>query len=327
MSIKHTIQCKLGKHELAWKFLPDSCEQRQVCVHCQQGFETRQQPHIWGEWQTLEGTLTQQRTCDRCNTHEQRPVPVRVRKDNTGLGTIIEIPAGPFWMGSDRWESWAGATQAPNLKLESPRHSVSLPTYWIGRTQVTVFQFRSFVRASGYQWKNADKKQGEGNHPIVYVNWFDVLAYCQWLTDTWHASGMISPNEVVLPPSEAEWEKAARGIDGRIYPWGESGVFQGHYEALGPTKPVGSYSPAGDSPYGCADMAGNVHEWTRSLLREYPYKPSAARENLKSEEPRIVRGGSFRTGYYYVQTTTRCVPRSPDTVDDDLGFRVVVISN
>ena len=278
MSIKHTIQCKLGKHEWEW----ESCQTHvnsNKCVCIVDKFQKPADNRIFGvNGRVSEGTLTQQRVCGRCKTNEELPIPVQVRKDNAGFGTIIEIPAGSFWMGSDRWESWAGSLKAPNLKVESPRHSVSLPTYWIGKSPVTVAQFRSFVRASGYQWKSADKKQGDGNHPVVLVNWFDVLAYCQWLTDTWHTSGLINTDEVVQAPSEAEWEKAARGIDGRIYPWGQSGVFHGHYESLGPTKPVGMYSPEGDSPYGCVDMAGNVQEWTRSLFRDYPYKPSAGRE-------------------------------------------------
>ena len=235
MSIKHALQCQLGKHEWEWQFLPDSCKQQRVCVHCQKASESREQPHLWGEWQSLEGTLDQERTCKRCKANEKRPIPVRIRNDQRGFGTLIEIPAGPFRMGSSRW------------KQESPIHSVTLPVYWIGKTPVTVTQFRSFVQASGYRWASADKKQGEGNHPVVYVNWSDAQAYCQWLTDTWRTSAFISADEVVQLPSEAEWEKAARGIDMRYFPWGNKGIGLGHFEKLGPTKPVGSYSPEGDS--------------------------------------------------------------------------------
>jgi len=214
-------------------------------------------------------------------------------------------------MGSSRW------------KQESPIHSVTLPVYWIGKTPVTVTQFRSFVQASGYRWASADKKQGEGNHPVVYVNWSDAQAYCQWLTDTWRTSAFISADEVVQLPSEAEWEKAARGIDMRYFPWGNKGIGLGHFEKLGPTKPVGSYSPEGDSPYGCVDMAGNVKEWTRSILESYPYDPSDGRESLKSQKNRVLRGGGFRSGFDYVRTHWR-EAGDIHSAWDEIGFRVVV---
>ena len=326
MNIKHTILCKLGKHEWKWEYLQDSCKQQRVCVHCKRVSETRQQPHVWGEWETIKGTLEQARTCKRCRTQERRPIPVQIRKDQEGFGILIEIPAGPFEMGSDRykWEGHIGSQQEHNLKMESPRHEVSMPIYWIGKTPVTVAQFRSFVKTSGYQWANAAKKQGGRNHPVVYVNWYDAQAYCQWLTDTWRSRGFISAEEVVQIPSEAEWEKAARGIDGRKYPWGKKAMGYGHYSSLGPTKPVGSYSPKGDSPYGCVDMAGNVNEMTRSLVQKYPYDPSDGREDLDSTHPRVARGGNFRSDHNYVTTHTRCVQFFRNGSNDSQGFRIVV---
>jgi formylglycine-generating enzyme required for sulfatase activity len=139
-------------------------------------------------------------------------------------------------------------------------------------------------------------------------------------------------------PSEAEWEKAARGTEGRIYPWGNEWDAKRCNNAEGgkrDTTPVGSYSPSGDSPYGCADMAGNVWEWTRSLWgkeREeldfkYPYDPTDGRENLEAgdEVLRVVRGGSW--GAY--RDHASCARRErivPYARSDYTGFRIVVSS-
>ena len=137
---------------------------------------------------------------------------------------FVEIPAGPFLMGSDdERDSW--------LLKASPQHKVTLPAYYIARYPVTVAQFRTFVEASGYAWENRNRPQGAAHHPVVYVSWHDALAYCNWLTARLREwSGTPEPLATLLRtedwrvilPSEAEWEKAARGTDGRAYPWGKS---------------------------------------------------------------------------------------------------------
>jgi formylglycine-generating enzyme required for sulfatase activity len=164
----------------------------------------------------------------------------------------------------------------------------------------------------------------------VWVTWYDALAFCRWL-------GQRAGIGLTLP-SEAEWEKAARGDDGRIYPWGDEPPndarcsFGKPFRSTTSTTPVGQYSPQGDSPYGCADMASNVWEWTRSLWGTdfkkpefgYPYDPGDGRENLEAESGvlRVLRGGAFYNGAGLVCCAYRdmCDPYGRY---GDYGFRVV----
>ena len=200
--------------------------------------------------------------------------------DARDFDELIDIPAGPFLMGSDP------AKDSDARGEEQPQHEVTLPAYRIGKYPVTVGQFRSFVEESGYEPAINHCLDGIANHPVVYVTWHDARAYCAWLTKAWREAGKINATEEVRLPTEAEWEKAARGpalsgVEGalpspdrggagggvRIYPWGEdwdAAKCNTEESDLGTTSPVGMY-PAGASPYGCLDMAGNVWEWTRSL--------------------------------------------------------------
>lgn len=253
---------------------------------------------------------------------------------------LVEIPEGPFLMGTreedvpELMERFQGDRKW--FVDEIPLHQVMLPRYQIGRTPVTLAQYKIFLEASGYTWKGAGEEQGGDDHPVVYVSHFDAQAYCKWLNDLWHASGQISSGERVLLPSEAEWEKAARGSDVRIYPWGDEppdGQRCACYPNVTTTTPVGAYSPQGDSPYGCADMAGNVFEWTRSSYGmggcdfKYPYNPDDGREDPTIVETvkRVTRGGSFRNSIILLRVTERD-PRFPTLSDPYMGFRVVVSS-
>ncbi len=134
---------------------------------------------------------------------------------------FVEIPEGPFLVGSND-------ERVALLLKESPQRKVTLPAYYIGRYLVTVGQFRTFVDASGYKWGRSSSQQGAMNHPVVWVSWHDAMAYCVWLTDCLREwSGTPEPLATLLRaegwrvilPSEAEWEKVARGTDGRVYPW------------------------------------------------------------------------------------------------------------
>ncbi len=226
----------------------------------------------------------------------------------------IYIPAGWFWMGSQKHEGHSS---------ERPQHRLFLKSYWIGKYPVTNAQYKHFVDAEECKLPNLWTSDGEipagkENHPAVST-WDDAIAYCQWLT---RVTGQ--PYQL---PSEAEWEKAARGMDRRTYPWGnkfDETKCNVHKSVHRDTTPVGKYSPQGDSPYGCADMAGNVWEWTRSLYNKYPYDSEDGRENPESSGIRVLRGGSF---YGYGSLThVRCAYRDkwpPPNADWHRGFRVV----
>jgi formylglycine-generating enzyme required for sulfatase activity len=205
---------------------------------------------------------------------------------------------------------------------EQPQHTLHLPEYYIAKTPVTNAQYAAFVEATGQEppkhWKGGKPPRGKEDHPVVTVTWHDAMAYCQWL-----AKVTGKPYRL---PSETEWEKAARGTDGRMWPWGDEPPDENRCNSanyVGDTTPVGQYSPGGDSPYGCVDMAGNVWEWTRSVYKDYPYYPEDGREDPKAGGIRVLRGGTF----YDLQGVVRCASRARDYPDlwlNGLGFRLVV---
>jgi formylglycine-generating enzyme required for sulfatase activity len=256
--------------------------------------------------------------------------------DNPLLG-FVEIAAGSFLMGSLPKDQDA-------LGGEKPQHPVTLPTYYMARYPVTVAQFRTFMDASGYQPQAEASLGGLPNHPVVNVTWYDALKYCDWLTECLQGwEGTPEPLSTLLRqegwrislPSEAEWEKAARGTDGRIYPWGdEPDLNRANYVDTGinATSAVGCF-PDGASPYGVEELSGNVWEWTRSLWGtnvtqpdfKYPYDQGDGRENrdASSRTLRVLRGGAF---YYYLRFV-RCAYRggaNPFNSYGNFDFRVVV---
>jgi formylglycine-generating enzyme required for sulfatase activity len=238
---------------------------------------------------------------------------------------LILIPAGKFLMGSDPAKDYYAA------KDEQPQHTVYLSDYYLAKTPVTNTQYTAFVEATDleqpWHWESGQPPKGKEDHPVVYVSWRDAVAYCNWLAQV--------TGKAYRLPSEAEWEKAARGTDGRIYPWGnkrDPTRCNSKEGDRGEPTPVDAY-PQGASPYGLLDMAGNVLEWTRSLWGKdgdkpdfkYPYKPDDGRENLKAgnDVRRVLRGGSWFTA----QGGARCAYRYggvPGGLDDIAGFRVVV---
>lgn len=240
----------------------------------------------------------------------------------------IKIPRGKFRMGS------SSARDPNSMPDEKPEHVLNIPyTYWISKYPITVGQFTKFVIETLFNWNTTKIIIADFDHPVVSVNWTDCWAYCMWLTEKMYSSGTLRENYVVRLPTEAEWEKAARGTDGRIYPWGnEFDVVKCNTATISPSKqpvqrttPVGMYSPQGDSPYGCADMAGNVYEWTNTIYSPYPYKFDDYREQINTVVKRVARGGSWTSSTLNVRTTYRARRVADgDYRSSALGFRIVV---
>jgi formylglycine-generating enzyme required for sulfatase activity len=238
--------------------------------------------------------------------------------DPRNLEELVEIPAGPFKMGSDK------NLDKRAFEFEHPLHEVFVDSFSIGKYPVTAGQWKRFIQNASYK---ADPEAIEGldNHPVVNVSWNDAAAYCSWLTKEWRQTGKISDREIVRLPTDAEWEKSARGTDGRIWPWGnafESGMSNTFETRLLKVCAVGSF-PQDISPYGVMDLAGNVLEWCRTKYQDYPYSAVDGRETLAGEESRVVRGGCFKSS----QGFARCAYRfnfRPVNRYDLLGFRVVV---
>ena len=199
---------------------------------------------------------------------------------------MILVPGGPFLMGSDEFD------------LEGPPHTVSLPSFWIDRFPVTCEGYLAFVRGTGHpappDWPDGKPAEGRLDHPVERVSWHDAFTYAAW------AGKRL--------PTEAEWEKAARGTDGRRWPWGtefdESRcIVWDHAMALGVTTvPVTSH-PSGASPYGVEQLGGNVEEWVADQL--LPYAGSRHVSASAAGGLRVVRGGSW----FYTQEHTRCAYR------------------
>lgn len=250
---------------------------------------------------------------------------------------LVEIPAGPFLMGSRDDDPLADDD-------EKPQHTLTLETYWIGKTEVTNAQFRPFVEGGGYtnrsywtaagwEWRQEenitqpfswDKAEWNSDQqPVVGISWYEALAYTRWLS--------VQTGHEFRLPTEAEWEKAARGTDGRIYPWGYNWVAANCNcnDTIGMTVPVGQY-PDGASPYHVLDMAGNAWEYTATQWsKAYPYQVEAEWSDAYMEEDtiRVVRGG----GWSSEQKRVRVVDRN-DSIqryrhyDLDFGLRVVTDS-
>ena len=181
---------------------------------------------------------------------------------------MIYIPAGEFTVGSD----------------EKPQHKVYLDGYWIYKYEVTVAQYRKFCKATGLNMPEAPSWGWKDDRPMVNVSWYNAAAYSRWAR--------------VRLPTEAQWEKAARGTDGRKFPWGnewdKSKCANSMGQSLSSTKPVGSYA-SGASPYGVMDMAGNVWEWCADWYDAnfYAKAPTRNPKGPSTGAFRVLRGGSW----------------------------------
>ena len=253
-----------------------------------------------------------------------------MRRDKDGM-EMMYIPAGEFSMGSDGSDSNAKAN-------EKPQHTVNLDAYWMDKVEVSNAMFATFVDATGYvtgaeNWGYGYKYDQSGRWaaydglswrypinagtryqddlPVIQVNYYDAAAYCQW------AGARL--------PTEAEWEKAARGTDGRLYAWGNSlDTAKANYNNN--NGPVSVYSyPSGASPYGLLNMTGNVFEWTSDWFAAdaYANSPYANPTGPASGEWRVLRSGSWKSAPVYVRVTNRDVS-PPEYMNYILGFRCVM---
>lgn len=222
---------------------------------------------------------------------------------------MVLIPAGEFIMGTDS-----------RLPDEGPQHKVTLPAFYIDMYEVTNLQYARFnndtKRRSPAHFRNRTFPEGKADHPVTYVSWNDADAYCRW------AGKRL--------PTDEEWEKAARGTDGRWYPWGEefdskkanTPLRWQEIGSFGDTTPVGAFE-GGKSPYGVYDMSGNVWEWTASWYTAYPGNQTASESYGKRYK--TLKGGSwFDCSFYKCGISAPVFNRaffSKKVKNDSFGFR------
>ncbi|MDR3708077.1 MAG: SUMF1/EgtB/PvdO family nonheme iron enzyme [Capsulimonadaceae bacterium] len=248
-------------------------------------------------------------------------VSVTAKVNPTDGAEMVLVPAGEFAMGTDASEIPIAARR---LFSDAPKHIVNLSEYWIYKNDVTVAQYKAFCKATGHEMPPFPQYTWQGDdHPIVNVNWSDASAYAAWAG--------------VSLPTEAEWEKAARGTDGRAYPWGnewDPGLCA-HWETtfvlgdLGTNMSVGSY-PLGASPYGALDMAGNVWQWCADWYDPNYYKatPSINPTGPENGSCRVLRGGAWDDVGTYIFRAAHRNYRFPSSIDvnDTDGFRCAATS-
>jgi formylglycine-generating enzyme required for sulfatase activity len=230
---------------------------------------------------------------------------------------MVFIPGGTFLMGSN-----------DGSPTHQPEHRVYVADFYIDRWPVTNAEYKKFVDATnhaipnyevswcdtqGYNWdpKTRMYPEGKADHPVVLVTWEDAMAYAAWARKRL--------------PTESEWERAARGLDGRRYPWGNEflpGLCNCKETGLARTSPIGQFSPDGDTPEGLVDMLGNVWEWTNSLFQAYPYDPDDGRESRQARGFRVLRGASWPNDANVVHCLSRL--DGDFTFYNNVGFRCAV---
>jgi formylglycine-generating enzyme required for sulfatase activity len=201
---------------------------------------------------------------------------------------MVWIPGGPFVMGSNDVDAQGlaqlyGLTK-PWFEDEHPAHTVDLPGFYLDRNEVTNADFAAYVTATDSRvpgtWHAATYPGGTADLPVVSVNWYQARDYCAW------AHKRL--------PTEAEWEKAARGTDGRLYPWGNDFSLDKANLMSNQVQPVGLF-PQGRSPYGVNDMIGNVWEWTADWYEPYPGSTTVSKDF--GQKFKVVRGKSWTMGF------------------------------
>ena len=235
--------------------------------------------------------------------HQDRHLTTRIGKDGVPL---IRVSEGEFIMGSHTGQ-----------EDERPAHRVYLDAFYIDQYEVTVERYATFLHAQKperpFKWREATNG-AQGRKPVIGVDWYDAKEYCEW-------SGRRLP-------SEAEWEKAARGTDQRTYPWGDAAPTRAHanagqrtwkgYDSL---TAVGSHA-LGDSPHGVADLSGNVWEWIADRYDQHYYETSPPRNppGPSTGPLRVLRGGAWNNDAATIRAANRAA-YAPSARRNDVGFR------
>ncbi len=230
---------------------------------------------------------------------------------------MVLIPAGEFTMGSDKTDPAPPkgfVMLKPRYLDEHPAHNVNVPAFWIDAYEVTSAQYLEFVQRTKHAqppfWEKGRYPSGTGEHPVTQVTWADARAYCAWRDKRL--------------PAEAEWEKAARGRDGREFPWGSEFDAKKANTGLSTQQgltPVGSFA-SGKSPYGVYDMVGNVWEWVEDWYQ--PYAGSTYTSDYFGERMKVIRGGGWEGTHHDSPHQYRAAYRffaPPNLPLGDGGFR------
>lgn len=241
---------------------------------------------------------------------------------------FVWIDAGEFIMGSDSrrdslafdLERWPGSEAGGVVRLDG---------FWIARFEVTLAQYTAFVVDRGHPVPEPAAVRGRPEAPVAWVSWTDAVAYADWLDQALRQSPWTPPalrarlteGWRVRLPNEAQWEKAARGSDARIFPWGDRADRAFATYAAPAATPVGSH-PCDACAHGLSDMSGNVWEWTRSPYLPYPFDPEAS-PDLRTEALWIIRGGGYGDGPTHIRTANRG-GADPGARQPFIGFRIVI---
>jgi formylglycine-generating enzyme required for sulfatase activity len=275
--------------------------------------------------QATEHAIPIQATATALVTQAQIKMPPEFQELFERFGAILAyVPPGEFAMGSPEGEGNSD---------QHPQHTITLDGFWIGLTEVTNAQYQLFIDANGYQkqelwtkagwaWRKSnaitqpgcwsDTNLTQPNFPVVCISWYEALAYTRWLAQEAKLN--------IRLPTEAEWEKTARGTDGRLYPWGDqkpTSDLVNIRSSIRQPEAAASYAK-GASFYGALDIAGNVWEWTSTIYQPYPYNSEDGREVIDANGLRVLRGGSNRRSAY------RSFKLKPDTRSEDIGFRIIL---
>jgi len=305
-------------------------------------------------WGTLANPAGQGRSKQANAADSHAAILQRVHTNPVDGAEMVFIPAGKFDMGTDineieaqlkRFGLWdlPGTDEVRHCLDEVPKHSVTLPGFWMYKYEVTCRQYQKFIAATGRpappNWPGGKLQPGMENYPVTCVTWVDAMAYARW-------------GEVRLA-AEQEWEKAAGGADGRLFVWGNdwdparcNSVERNAGKPLRSFKDANAWArkmfdegipatrwllPVGSikqdvSPYGCYDMAGNVSEWTASPYEAYPYPAGKAKLIICPEffmGLRVVKGGCALSPVVACRVTERDFPptKPEEFMDEFVGFR------